>query len=294
MADFSTPSQTDLNSLYGAWNPLSYIKGYENQSLADQYRQGAMQQQSLTNQGLANTNDRFSQMTPLEVAGKQATVQGDQIKNQQAGLQLASAQDLYPEQQEYLHKQIATKLSDEDLVAASNKYLKDYNDEVAQNGIGSPKAIRLSSVLTTLAGAAASKAGDRVAQMRDVDSTNRARIQEAGIGANATTNAAGIHVGGQTAAALIGEQWHNRQADLHQQMQNAVIQAINDQNLPPEEKEQRLLRAMQIGAPSYAAAVNYGELQNGNLQNNAIPDNNTGTGKTKSGTTFRVISSPMK
>jgi len=60
MEQANLPSQTDLNSLYGAWNPMSYMQGFQNQGLADQFRQQALE----SNQ---QANAQTALMNPLRV-----------------------------------------------------------------------------------------------------------------------------------------------------------------------------------------------------------------------------------
>ena len=107
MADQANlPSQADLNSLYGAWNPMSYIQGYQNQDLAAQFREQSLQQQQnatkkgtlentqaeamnpmlLEHQGLANTNQGLvntGQTNANVVSGNTAELS---TANQQAAL----------------------------------------------------------------------------------------------------------------------------------------------------------------------------------------------------------------
>ena len=59
------PSQADLNSLYGAWNPMSYIQGYQNQDLAAQFRDQAFQQQQNSTREGQLKNQQSEAMNPL-------------------------------------------------------------------------------------------------------------------------------------------------------------------------------------------------------------------------------------
>ena len=183
MAEFSIPTQQSLNDLYGADNFFSYQKGYENQQLADQFRQKAMQQADLANQKYTLENDRYGQLTPWEVQAKQGQVGEQNIKNQSAGLDLDAKQSTHEDNKKYLHAKIATALSDEELSQASNHYLQLYQ-QAKMNG-DEANQIKYGGIMDTLTGAAATKAADRV-QHRNlkegdwINSENNARITAEG------------------------------------------------------------------------------------------------------------------
>ncbi len=85
MAEFNTPTQESLNSLYGDWNPLSYMKGYENQGLADQYRQQAIQQQQEATRKASLENQFTEQDNPNRIQERVLTNQGKVLSNEGQG-----------------------------------------------------------------------------------------------------------------------------------------------------------------------------------------------------------------
>jgi len=86
MDSANLPSQTDLNSLYGAWNPMSYMQGFQNQSIADQFRQQAFQGNDLANQKSQQALDQDTLMNPERLRHIQGTNQGQEYKNTVEGI----------------------------------------------------------------------------------------------------------------------------------------------------------------------------------------------------------------
>ena len=161
------PTQADLNSLYGAWNPGAYMRGFENQGLADQFREQSFLGNNQTLESDQQKIDQAKLMNPLLIEsqrlgneGTTLTNQGKIMTNQSSGLDLASKQDTHGERQQLLHKQLAREMSDEDLTAEGNRILKMY--QKAKLDGNEADTIKYGNVLDTLVGAVASKASDRV------------------------------------------------------------------------------------------------------------------------------------
>lgn len=161
------PTQADLNSLYGAWNPGAYMRGFENQGLADQFREQSFLGNNQTLEADQQKIDQAKLMNPLLVEsqrlGNESTSLGNQgkiITNQSSGLDLASKQDVFGKRQELLHKQLAREMSDEDLTTEGNRILKLYQKAKLEGN--EADTIKYGDVLDTLVGAVASKAADRV------------------------------------------------------------------------------------------------------------------------------------
>lgn len=181
----SLPSQADLNSLYGSQNPLSYMRGYQNQDLADQFRQQAFTANDLTNQQ-AGTNIAVQQAkAPIDVASTEAATADTQartgaldIQNQRSGLQLAQDQATQPDRIALLHSKLGSEMSDEELATNSNEYLKRYQNALLNNDVDGVK--KYGVVLSALSGAVASKAADRVAEMQTASSRNASEERRTG------------------------------------------------------------------------------------------------------------------
>ena len=81
MNSANLPTQADLTSLYGSWNPGAYMRGFENQSLADQFRQQAYAGNAQTLEEAQQKIDQSQLMNPLLIAEKKATNEGLGYKN---------------------------------------------------------------------------------------------------------------------------------------------------------------------------------------------------------------------
>jgi len=92
MEQANLPKQEELNALYGSWNPGAYMRGFENQSLADQFRQQAME---ANQQGIQKTQQEYAQnelMNPLRVEQMKGTNVGQGNANIISGLGAERAQ----------------------------------------------------------------------------------------------------------------------------------------------------------------------------------------------------------
>ena len=167
MNSANLPTQADLNSLYGSWNPGAYMRGFENQGLADQFREQSFLGNNQTLESDQQKIDQAKQINPLLVdsqrlanEGTTLTNQGKIITNQSSGLDLASKQGSYDDRQTLLHKQLAREMSDEDLTSEGNRILKMYQKAKLEGN--EADTIKYGDVLDTLVGAVASKASDRI------------------------------------------------------------------------------------------------------------------------------------
>lgn len=259
------PSQADLNSLYGAWNPLSYMRGFQNQDLQDQFRQQAYDANANTVQKGVLENLASEATLPYAGDTAAANLAGKQIANQSAGLDLASKQDLYQNNQDYLHKKLAREMSDEELTNQSNHFLQQFQQEAAVNGREAAMQ-KYGGVLDTLTGALASKAADRVQTKQLADAQNATHVKTAEIGANATLGSAGIHAGATVNAAQIGADERRYAAELKQNIANSLLRQID--NLQTDEYTKLNLKreiAQQL-VPAYGGNIDLEALQQGLLR----------------------------
>ena len=230
MDSANLPSQTDLNGLYGAWNPMSYMQGQQNQDLAAQFRNQAFQanQNDVTRGALAN--DQSSQMNPLLVrqqdltnTGLDLTNQGKGITNASAGIDLGQKQSLSPQDLEVKRADLQNRLGDEQYNNLSNTIQMSYLQALSSGK--SDQVAQLQPMLEFLSGPTGSKIADRVQASRLGNARTAAGITEAGIGANASRDVGAMHLGGtmysaqqsnaaKEYAATIGKGLEGRAAEL--------------------------------------------------------------------------------
>ena len=275
MDSANLPSQTDLNSLYGAWNPMSYIQGQQNQDLASQFRDQAYKANQNTVTEGALKNDQASQMNPLLLAQQGLTNTGldlgnntKAISNASAGIDLSHKAALAPDDLEVKRTNLQNQLGDEQYNALSHTI--NMSLLKAMNTGDTASVAKLMPMVDFLAGPVGSKVSAAVRERQLGNKRIDAGITEAGIGANATTNAAGIHVGGQIGVATLNDAERAKAAADKLSLQNA-IRAEYDK--PPAQRDtnkiEALTRILQVTAPSYGTAVNLPALQKGKLMRNA-------------------------
>lgn len=261
MDSANLPSQTDLNSLYGAWNPMAYIQGQQNQDLAAQFRDQAYKANQNTVTEGALKNDQASQMNPLLLAqqgltntGLDLTNQGTGIKNASSGIDLAQKSALAPDDLAAKREDLHNQLGDAQYTALTNQILKSH---LANLQSGDPtKIAQTAPMLDFLAGPVGSKVSQAVRDRQLGNERIQAGITEAGIGANATTNAAGIHVGGQIGAANIAEAAKIRAAEIGQKLQSGLTEEMNK---PKEQQDpdkiKTMLQAMQLTQNGFGGLI---------------------------------------
>lgn len=257
------PSQSDLNSLMGAWNPMAYMQGNQNQDLQSQFRQQAYNANANTIDKGTLENQLSAATQPSDIQIKANTADQGQIKSQQDALALATAQDTQSDKQALLHKQLAREMSDEDLSTESNRILNLYQQAKLNNDVDGMD--KYGSAMNTLTGAIASKAADRVQaqSLRELDKVTQMGV--ARIHAGATTDAATIAansreaVGAQHSAAVV-------QAAQLKQGLNAKLAQLEgmDQNNPDVARQTAKVRQDLASAnAAYSNAINLEALTGG-------------------------------
>jgi hypothetical protein len=274
MDSSNLPSQADLNSLYGAWNPMSYMQGQQNQDLAAQFRDQAYKNNQNTVTEGALKNDQAVQMNPLLLAEKGLTNtglslgnSGKAISNASAGIDLGQKQALAPDTLDAQREELRTRLGDAQYNNLSNTILRSHLDNIKS---GDPEKIaQTEPMLAFLNGSAGKNVAERTNTRGIAELNNSARLLE-----NQATNRTNLEIaGGAQSATRYGADAQERakelQAQLHQQLQNEALQAIKAMKLPPKEELAQIQRIMQIANPGYGTAVNLPALQDGRLRRNA-------------------------
>jgi len=173
MDSANLPSQADLNSLYGAWNPMSYIQGQQNQDLASQFREQAYKSnQNEITQG-ALKNEQSSLMNPLIVNQQQLTNTGLELGNQGTGITSASkgidlAQKTALSSQDLENKRLGlqNQLGDEQYNNLSNQISMSYLK--ALHSGNADEALKLKPMVEFLSGPIGEKLAER-SQKRDLE-----------------------------------------------------------------------------------------------------------------------------
>lgn len=264
------PSQDSLNALYGAWNPMSYMQGQQNQDLASQFRSQAFDannnsvlQGQLQNQQSAAMNPLLQQSQALANTSVDTATQGKQIANQSAGLDLSSKQDLYDDSQKMLHAKLATEMSDEEYAKESNTYLEKLRQ--AQLSGNQADIQKYGSVVDTLVGVSAAKAAQQLQNRQLTQQKIAAGIQEAGIAANAGITEAGTHVAGQLGVAQMNNTTKEHVAELGKGLQGraAELGRMRDAETDPAKKamlnsayQEAVHNAAVVGAYGSALTLN--------------------------------------
>ena len=215
MDSANLPSQGDLNNLYGAWNPMSYMQGYENQDLASQFRQQAFAANANTVQKGDIENQLAGATIPYDIAQKQANVDstvaktgGQNISNQVAGLGLASDEANFNARMQSEHEQFLAKASDAQVAQAGAKTYQDYLTAL-KTGVDIPEAKERFLIATGPAGAAAERVvQSQIAGNRNTSEEKRTGMQVAGevkVGAGHDTTTTNVQTGHDNAKAYVAE-----------------------------------------------------------------------------------------
>lgn len=264
MDSANLPSQADLNGLYGAWNPMSYMQGQQNQDLAGQFRQQAfdannntVQEGQLKNQQSAAMNPLLLQSQQLGNTSTDLGNQGKQIGNQSAGLDLASKQDAFGDKQSLLHSQLAREMSDEDLTTEGNKYLQLY--QKAKLAGDDDATQKYGSVLDTLVGTASAKAADRIQQRQLAELSTISKGQIAQGEQQTQRDIAGATIEGRSNVANIGAKAREDAAAMHMGLANEIR---TEYAKPPGQRDmqkiQDLSRLAQTLTPGWAGGAQVG------------------------------------
>ena len=138
MNSANLPTQADLNSLYGSWNPGAYMRGFENQGLADQFREQSYAGNAQTLESDQQKINKAYQMDPLDIAGKQLSNEGLGYKNtiDKLGAERATANQPFVLDEDL--RQHALKMSEDDFKKADQqieKLLRSPNPADVQMGL---------------------------------------------------------------------------------------------------------------------------------------------------------------
>jgi hypothetical protein len=204
MNSANLPSQADLSSLYGSWNPMAVYKGLQNQDLAGQFRDQAFADNQNTVQAGTLRNDQSAIMNPLNVQKQQSdNIYQDLINagktntNTSEALDLGNKQSLNSDKLAAERAKLKTMFSDEQLSQMSNDIWKAHVDNIKS---GDPTKIQETGSLLDLLGGP-SKAADR-SQTRNLKEGDWLNSQIlANIGAQSREGVAAMRGAGKTPAS---------------------------------------------------------------------------------------------
>jgi len=287
-------SQADLNSLYGAWNPMSYMQGQQNQDLANQFRQQAFQANNNDVTRGQLQNQQSVAMNPLLLDQQRSTNtgldlgnQGKAIGNQSSQLDLNSKQDMYGDTQKYLHTKLAREMSDEDLTTEGNKYLKLYQKAKLDNN--QDDIDKYGGVLDTLVGTASAKAADRIQSRQLTELGTMSKQNIANTEQQTQRDIAAGNVEGRTNVAGIGAKAKEDAAAMHMGISNEIRAEYAK---PPAQRDmdkiQQLTKLAQTLTPGWAGGAQVGP---SGLSFNVPNATNTPPqqGVTSSGAKYRIV-----
>jgi hypothetical protein len=230
MDSANLPSQADLNSLYGAWNPMSYMQGQQNQDLASQFRDQAYKSnQNEVTQG-ALKNAQAVQMNPLLLAQQGLTNTGldlgnnsKSISNASAGIDLSHKAALAPDSLDAQREELRTRLGDAQYNTLSNTILRSHLDNIKS---GDPEKIaQTEPMLAFLNGSAGKNVAERTntrgiseltnsARLLENQATNRNQLEIAGINAGSRIEVGAGHNAASIQAAQIKQSLNQKLAQL--------------------------------------------------------------------------------
>jgi hypothetical protein len=172
------PQQSELNSLYGSWNPMAYMEGIKNQGLADQFRDQSYAANNMDMEGKMLANQQAEQINPLMVLDQQLKNQGAATKNASSDLDFSNKQTLNPDSLKAEQAALRTKYNNQQLEQMSTQILQAHLENIKS---GDPTKIAetgsLLDFVTGAAGAAAERSQKRSLSELDVMSReNLARI----------------------------------------------------------------------------------------------------------------------
>jgi hypothetical protein len=204
MNSANLPSQADLSSLYGSWNPMAVYKGLQNQDLAGQFRDQAFADNQNTVQAGTLRNDQSAVMNPLNVQKQQSdNIYQDLINagktntNTSEAIDLGNKQSLNSDKLAAERAKLKTMFSDEQLSQMSNDIWKAHVDNIKS---GDPTKIQETGSLLDLLGGP-SKAADR-SQTRNLKEGDWLNSQIlANIGAQSREGVAAIRGSGKAPAS---------------------------------------------------------------------------------------------
>jgi len=191
MNQANLPSQQDLNSLYGSWNPMSYMQGMQNQGLAEQFREQAFNANDIANQTAIQNYDKNQELNPLLIAQQGLVNTGRDLTNQDAALDVGKKSSLFNDTLEQERAKLKEQFSASELMQMSDEIWKDHLDNLKS---GDPAKIEETGKLLDLLGGS-NKAADRV-QKRNLQEGDWLNSQIlARIGADSRVASAGTRGG---------------------------------------------------------------------------------------------------
>lgn len=243
MDSANLPSQADLNSLYGTWNPMSYMQGQQNQDLAAQFRDQAYKSnQNEITQGVLK-NEQSSLMNPLLVNQQQLTNtgldlgnQGTGIKNASAGIDLGQKQALAPQDLENKRLGLQNQLGDEQYNNLSNQISMSYLK--ALHSGNADEALKLKPMVEFLSGPIGEKLADR-SQKRDLEELRSlTQLGVANIGAEGRMYSAGQRSAPKTSDPYAA--WNKLPSSARaESIQRALVLGVNPVTHEPLSAEER-------------------------------------------------------
>jgi hypothetical protein len=297
MDSANLPNQGDLNSLYGAWNPMSYMQGYENQDLASQFRQQAFNANQNTVAKGQIENTLAGATLPYDVAQKQANVDSTlastdktRIGNQEAALTLAGNQQNQDQRIAAEAAKFAAGKSASEISLAADTALKNLL-KVNGDPNSSPDEINHAREMFQIAAGGANSSAGRMqerqlaelntmskAQIAQMERESQERIASAG-------NVSRERIADTNADARV------KAADLHM----GLAQQLRQEMAKPRDqwdiaKIDELTRRMQLTLPAVAGGANISALGAGQgLQGNIVPASTPAQGVTSSGAKYTIV-----
>ena len=220
MTDFANlPTQEGLNALYGSWNPESYARGYQNQDLAEQFRQQAYQQQQNATRKGSLENDQSEQMNPLLLEQRRGLNTQTGLENTSKGIKNSGDQLALERQQ--ANQQNVLNEDQRKAVLAAPQHEIDMMDKQIELGLRNPdpqvrsRALEMQSWLPTIQ-AARRRAADDIAKIKE---TSKGHI-------------AGIEASGKNSLALEDQQFEHGKYDRNSKAGFSIEQRIDMENDP--------------------------------------------------------------
>lgn len=113
MEQANLPKQDELNALYGAWNPMSYMQGHLNQDLASQFRDQAFQANAGDLLKTNMANQQSMEMNPL-------LLERQRNDNISTGVKARTDAALEGDNISAMHSKLATQLTDDNIKQLQN------------------------------------------------------------------------------------------------------------------------------------------------------------------------------
>ena len=277
MDSANLPAQADLNSLYGAWNPMSYMQGQQNQDLASQFRDQAFKSnQNEITQG-ALKNEQSASMNPLLLAQQGLTNtnldlgnQGKGISNASAGIDLGTKTALAPQDLENKRLGLQNQLGDEQYNNLSNQISMSYLK--ALHSGNADEALKLKPMVEFLSGPIGDKLAER-SQKRDLAELQRiTQLGVANTQAGSAATVAGINAGSRESVAGTHAAASIQAAQLKQSLNQklAQLETMDQSNPQVQQAMAQTRQDLATANAAYANAIDLSKLQSGELGRQGI------------------------